>query len=153
MKKLLVLILLTAGLSSSLFAQKTINKKDICVVEYKYGSYAVDSFKDSLTLELKITKAFDAKKKYDNEIVFTEIFKNETSIIQIAPTIALQVLVSRVEIAEKKYYLSAITFYTKKGNCWELVSDTPIWGQISLESYTTGNSYNGIGFEGELWIK
>lgn len=153
MKKILIQILFLSGLSTSVFAQKTIDKNNVCESIYTYGSYAVDTFKDTLTLELKITKAYDTKKKYNKEVVFTEKFKNETSIIQIAPAIAIQVLVLRVEIAGKKYYLSAILHYTKKGDCWELISDSPSWGRMSLTSYTTGNSYNGVGFEGELWVK
>ena len=156
MKKLFLHMLLIAGLSSAAFAQKTIDKNDICEPEKNQSGYSpipVTSFKDSLTIKLKITKAFDTKKNYDDEIVFTETFKNETSIIQIAPTIALQVLVTRVEIAGKKYYLSAITYYTKKGKCWILLSDSPSWSKLSLDSYTSGNSYNGVGFDGELSIK
>lgn len=156
MKKLFLQILLATGLSSSLFAQKTIENSDVCEPEkneYGYSAAPVESFKDSLTIELKIKKAFDTYKSYDKVIEFEETFKNETSIIQIAPTIALQVLVTRIEIGGKKYYLSALIYYVKKGKCWVLLSDSPSWSKLSLNGITSGNSYNGVGFEGKLLIK
>ena len=156
MKKLFIQLLLITGVTCSLFAQKTIDENKICEPEnkeYDFSVKPVESFKDSLTLELKITEAFDTYKSYHKKFNYTETFKNETSIIQIAPKVAIQVSVARVELRGEKYYLSTMTYYLKKGKCWESISTSSSWTKMRLGSKTSSSSYNGVGYKGELTIK
>ena len=143
------------SLSGNLFAQKTVDLESVCEPEkkeYDFSAKPVDSFKESLTIKLDITKSFDAYKTYNKNVEYTETFENETSIIEIGAKIAIQVSIARVEIRGEKYYLSAVTFYLKKGKCWEPMSENPSWSKLTLGSKTSSMSYNGVGYEGGITI-
>lgn len=155
MKKIAFPFIFMLTVCSSLFAQKTVDPEKVCEPEKKEFDFSVkpvDEFKDELTIDLTVEKAYDNYKNYNKKITYTETFTNETAIIQIAPNIGLQISVARVETGGKKYYLSSWTYYLKKGKCWEPMSENPSWSKMRLNSSTTGNSYNGVGFEGDLKI-
>ncbi|GEM_PF-4343079 len=156
MKHLFLSLVLTIVSSATIFAQEKVELKSVCVPEntkYQIHVESVDEFKDSLTIRLNVAKAFDTYNRYEADINYTETFANETSIIQIAPTIAFQVHVTRVVIRGEKYYLKAHTFFLMKEECWEPMTTHSAWSKMMLGINTGDSSVNGVGFEGELLIE
>jgi len=156
MKKSILPVLFLFGISTAVSAQEKVELTSVCIPEnnkYQIHVSSVDEFKDSLTIKLNVTEAFDPYDSYEKDITYTETFANETSIIQIAPTIAFQVNIARVEMRGEKYYLQAQTFFLMKEDCWEPISTHSSWSKMMPGIVTENASINGVGFEGELLIE